>query len=152
MPMVTSITTSILVVWPYLLTVTVVVCAVCAAVHAAMYKRDPRAAAGWVGVIIVFPIAGTLLYYFLGITNDGLYYVEATLPINAPFLIADGNINSTLPVDGIPFTASIPYNWDELHQYYQTVTDKLNATDDFNFTPYLPQLDFMMESLTINGL
>lgn len=93
-----------------------------------------------------------MFYYFLGITNDGLYYVEATLPVNAPFLIADGNINSTLPVDGIPFTASIPYNWDELHQYYQTVTDKLNATDDFNFTPYLPQLDFMMESLTINGL
>ncbi len=65
----TNIATSVLAVWPYLLTVTVVVCAVCAASHAAMYKRDPRAAVGWVGVIIVFPIAGTLLYYFLGINR-----------------------------------------------------------------------------------
>jgi len=69
MQLLTSMATSVMAIWPYLLTATVVACAVCAASHAVMYKRDPRAAVGWVGVIIVFPIVGTLLYYFLGINR-----------------------------------------------------------------------------------
>ncbi len=40
-----------------------------AAFHALIYKRDHRAALGWIGVIIVFPIAGPLLYFLFGINR-----------------------------------------------------------------------------------
>ncbi len=40
-----------------------------ALVHALIYKRDHRAALGWIGIIIVFPIAGPLLYFVFGINR-----------------------------------------------------------------------------------
>jgi cardiolipin synthase len=40
-----------------------------AAVHALICKRDHRAALGWIGVIVLFPLAGPLLYLFFGINR-----------------------------------------------------------------------------------
>jgi cardiolipin synthase len=40
-----------------------------AVVHALLFKRDYRAALGWTGVSILFPIAGPLLYFFFGINR-----------------------------------------------------------------------------------
>lgn len=40
-----------------------------ALVHALIYKRDHRAALGWIGMIIVFPLAGPLLYFLFGINR-----------------------------------------------------------------------------------
>lgn len=40
-----------------------------AAFHALVYKRDHRAALGWIGIIIFFPIAGPLLYFVFGINR-----------------------------------------------------------------------------------
>lgn len=40
-----------------------------ALVHALVYKRDHRAALGWIGIIIVFPLAGPLLYFVFGINR-----------------------------------------------------------------------------------
>lgn len=40
-----------------------------AIVHALLYKRDSRAALGWVSVSLFFPFAGPLLYYMLGINR-----------------------------------------------------------------------------------
>lgn len=40
-----------------------------AAVHALIYKRDHRAALGWIGVILIFPVAGPLLYFLFGINR-----------------------------------------------------------------------------------
>ncbi|MFW2373390.1 MAG: cardiolipin synthase [Gammaproteobacteria bacterium] len=40
-----------------------------AAVHAMLYKRDSRAALGWVSVCLFFPLAGPLLYYMFGINR-----------------------------------------------------------------------------------
>lgn len=40
-----------------------------AAVHAMLYKRDPRAALGWVSVSLLFPFIGPLLYYMFGINR-----------------------------------------------------------------------------------
>ena len=40
-----------------------------AAVHALIYKRDHRAALGWIGVILLFPVAGPLLYFLFGINR-----------------------------------------------------------------------------------
>ncbi len=45
------------------------VVAVVAAIHALLYVRDSRAAFGWLGLIIVFPVAGALLYALFGINR-----------------------------------------------------------------------------------
>jgi cardiolipin synthase len=37
--------------------------------HALLYKRDSRAAFGWIGVCILFPLVGPLLYYMFGINR-----------------------------------------------------------------------------------
>ncbi len=40
-----------------------------AIIHALLYKRDPRAALGWIGLCLLLPIAGTLLYLLFGINR-----------------------------------------------------------------------------------
>ncbi len=42
-----------------------------AAVHAVLTKRDVRAAIGWVGLVLVFPLAGAVLYAVFGINRIG---------------------------------------------------------------------------------
>jgi len=37
--------------------------------HALLYKRDPRAALGWIAVSLAYPIIGPLLYYLFGINR-----------------------------------------------------------------------------------
>jgi len=46
-----------------------VVVAPVAIVHALLYKRDYRSALGWIGVSLVFPVAGPLLYFFFGVNR-----------------------------------------------------------------------------------
>lgn len=46
-----------------------VVVAPVAVAHALLYKRDYRSALGWIGVSLVFPIAGPLLYFFFGVNR-----------------------------------------------------------------------------------
>jgi len=86
-----------------------------------------------------------LYYYYQGITDDGKYFVQAVLPINAPYLAPDENPNSPLPADGIPFNA------DNFSGYLDAVAQKLNSTDTFSFTPYLEHLDAMIESMQVTG-
>jgi len=86
-----------------------------------------------------------LHYYYQGMTDDGKYYVQAILPINAPFLATDGDPNGTLPADGILF------NGDDFSGYLNAVAQKLNSTDTFSFTPYLEHLDAMIESMQVTG-
>jgi cardiolipin synthase len=40
-----------------------------AALHALLYKRDPRSSAGWVAVSLMFPLLGPLLYFLFGINR-----------------------------------------------------------------------------------
>jgi hypothetical protein len=87
-----------------------------------------------------------MFYYYQGITNDGLYYVEVILPVQVPFLASDNTPNTAVPADGIPF------NMENLGEYYNTVTQKLNATDTFSFTPYLDHIDSLIQSMQITGL
>ena len=37
--------------------------------HALLYKRDPRAALGWIAVSFAYPIVGPVLYYLFGINR-----------------------------------------------------------------------------------
>ncbi len=39
------------------------------ALHALLYKRDPRAAFGWIGVCLVLPVVGPLLYLLFGLNR-----------------------------------------------------------------------------------
>jgi cardiolipin synthase len=59
----------LLAMWPYLLVLLDVIVAVWASAHAVLRKRDSRSAAGWVGLIWLAPLAGALLYVWLGINR-----------------------------------------------------------------------------------
>ncbi len=56
-------------VWPYAIGTLAVLLALGTSVHIVLYKRDARAAAAWVGMVMVFPIAGAVLYVLLGINR-----------------------------------------------------------------------------------
>ncbi|MBI2331321.1 MAG: hypothetical protein HYU84_04015 [Chloroflexi bacterium] len=86
-----------------------------------------------------------LFYYYQGLTDDGQYFVQATLPINTAYLPADDNPNTPLPADGIPF------NMDDFPGYLDAVKQKLNSTETFNFNPYLDALDEMIASMQVRG-
>ncbi|MBZ0112575.1 MAG: PLDc N-terminal domain-containing protein [Thermoanaerobaculia bacterium] len=47
----------------------VITLAVPAAIHAVLSKREVRASIGWVGLILVFPIAGALMYWVFGVNR-----------------------------------------------------------------------------------
>ena len=55
--------------WPHMLAVLSIAMGATAAIHAAMTKEEVRAAIGWVGVIILSPIVGALLYAVAGINR-----------------------------------------------------------------------------------
>lgn len=55
--------------WPHLAGALLLIGDALAIGHAVLYKRDPRSAVGWIGIILVFPIAGAIIYLFLGINR-----------------------------------------------------------------------------------
>lgn len=55
--------------WFHLFAAADVLCALLASGHAVIYKRDSRAAVGWVGLIWLTPFVGVLLYVWLGINR-----------------------------------------------------------------------------------
>lgn len=55
--------------WPHILFVVSIAMGAAAAIHAAMTKEEVRAAIGWVGVIILSPIIGAVLYAIAGINR-----------------------------------------------------------------------------------
>jgi cardiolipin synthase len=55
--------------WPHVLAVLSAVLGVPAAIHATMTKEEVRSALGWVGVILLSPILGALVYAIAGINR-----------------------------------------------------------------------------------
>lgn len=55
--------------WPHVLAALSIVMGGVAAIHAAMTKREVRSAIGWVGVIILSPLIGTLIYMVAGVNR-----------------------------------------------------------------------------------
>jgi cardiolipin synthase len=55
--------------WPHILAVASVAMAAPAIVHVVMNKEEVRSAIGWVGVILLSPIIGALIYAFGGINR-----------------------------------------------------------------------------------
>ncbi len=54
---------------PYVLLPLEILLSVVAVGHALLHKRDARAALGWVGVSLFFPIIGPLLYFLFGVNR-----------------------------------------------------------------------------------
>ena len=55
--------------WPHIFACAYVILATIASAHLVMYKKDTRAAIGWIGVVIMVPVFGALLYGLLGINR-----------------------------------------------------------------------------------
>ena len=53
----------------YLINITLILLAIYASIHALIYKKDPRAAFGWIAVCLIFPFFGPLLYFIFGINR-----------------------------------------------------------------------------------
>jgi len=95
----------------------------------------------------VSPVNNNSLFYtFQGLTDDGAYYVAAILPVSAAFLPADGNPDTPLPADGVPFDWE---NYEKISQYFELVKQKLNAADSNAFNPMLTNLDALIKSILI---
>ncbi|MEN5083841.1 phospholipase D-like domain-containing protein [Bosea sp. TWI1241] len=55
--------------WPHLLAAATLILSTAAAIHAVMTKDEVRAALGWVGVILLSPLLGPLIYAIAGINR-----------------------------------------------------------------------------------
>jgi cardiolipin synthase A/B len=55
--------------WPTIVTLFTLGLSLMCSGHAILYKRDSRAATGWVGIIWLVPILGSILYILLGINT-----------------------------------------------------------------------------------
>ncbi len=55
--------------WPHITGAAVLVIELAAVGHAVLYKRDSRATIGWVGLILLTPLLGALLYWVFGINR-----------------------------------------------------------------------------------
>lgn len=55
--------------WKHLASVFSIAVSIVASCHVVLHKRDSRSATGWVGVVWLVPIIGTLLYFLLGINR-----------------------------------------------------------------------------------
>lgn len=86
------------------------------------------------------PISNTgMIYTFQGITNDGLYYVSAILPINVDFLVG-----YPTPTDQGDFVF--------IQSEVERVTQQLNTASSEAFTPSLLTLDALMQSMSVTGI
>lgn len=68
--------------WPELASALLSAATLAVAIHAALRKRDVRAAAAWIGLILLVPFAGVLLYWLLGINR--VSRAAARLRVGAP--------------------------------------------------------------------
>ena len=55
--------------WPALAAAVDILAAAFASCHVLLHKRDPRAAALWIGVVLLVPVLGPLLYLALGVNR-----------------------------------------------------------------------------------
>ncbi|MBI5295503.1 MAG: hypothetical protein HY869_08500 [Chloroflexi bacterium] len=91
-----------------------------------------------------------MFYYFHGLTSDGQFYIQAILPLHSPLLVADEEPTSITPPDGVQFDwTDILNGYDAMPAYLEAVTRKLSAADPNSFTPTLPMLDALIQSINV---
>jgi len=69
MDLLNSLSTTLQSIWPHLVAATSMLLSGFAAAHLVMYKKDTRAAIGWIGVVLMVPILGAVLYALFGINR-----------------------------------------------------------------------------------
>jgi cardiolipin synthase len=75
--------------WPHILFVVSFAMGTVAAIHATMTKEEVRAAIGWVGVIVLSPIIGAVLYAIAGINRMR----RASLSLRRDALISEADLD-----------------------------------------------------------
>jgi cardiolipin synthase len=56
-------------IWPHIIAAVSLALMIIASAHVVMYKKDTRAAIGWIGVVVMSPILGAVAYSVLGINR-----------------------------------------------------------------------------------
>jgi len=84
-------------------------------------------------------------YHYEGLTKDGKYLLAILFPVSLPLQATSDNPSA----DGIPFPSN-PTDPKASADYYQAITDKLNAANPETFQPSLTLLDVLVQSITIN--
>lgn len=89
--------------------------------HALLFKRDPRAALGWVSVSLALPLAGPALYFLFGVNR--VRTRARKLNINPPFQVKV-NGNRLRSKDGItPLASLVPPRFIEIARMGDAVTE-----------------------------
>jgi hypothetical protein len=92
-----------------------------------------------------------LFYHFQGLTDDGKYYLIATLPISHPLLAPDDRPEAVVPEGGISFPGyDNPNNPDAINAYYKDIVSLLDQQTANSFTPSLADLDRLIESISVS--
>jgi hypothetical protein len=86
-----------------------------------------------------------LFYLFHGLTNDGKYYIVATLPVTSSILPEDEKPEASIPQGGV----SLPAAGGPDNAYYDAVTKTLDSMYEDSFNPSLFQLDGLIQSITV---
>jgi hypothetical protein len=89
-----------------------------------------------------------LFYNFIGVTNDGAYYIVAVLPLTHPNLAETSDGGAVVPSDGIPYDYFSNPNADMM-LYYTSVVQLLNSASPDAFTPTIGQLDLLVQSMQV---
>ncbi len=89
--------------------------------HALLFKRDSRAALGWIAVSLTFPVVGPVLYFLFGVNR--LRTRARKLNINPPFQVAV-NGDRRRSKDGMaPLAARVPPRFIEVARMGDAVTE-----------------------------
>jgi hypothetical protein len=89
-----------------------------------------------------------LFYNYIGLTNDGEYYIVAILPLTISRLAETSDANAPLPSGGIPYPGLGSPN-EQMDPYYIAVTEMLNVQLPASFFPTLDELDSLIQSMQI---
>ena len=84
-------------------------------------------------------------YHYEGLSDDGKYMIAIMLPVILP-------LNSTAEnpeADGVPYPSDPMQDKTGINEYYQGITNILNAANPDSFQPSLNTLDLLVQSIQI---
>ncbi|TPK98752.1 phosphatidylserine/phosphatidylglycerophosphate/cardiolipin synthase family protein [Mesorhizobium sp. B2-4-12] len=82
--------------WPRILAIISVIMATVGIAHAVMTKEDVRAATGWVGVMLLSPIIGVLIYAVAGINRIRRASISAQRPLAGDASVRDAAVEELI--------------------------------------------------------
>ncbi|MEX0606924.1 MAG: phospholipase D-like domain-containing protein, partial [Halofilum sp. (in: g-proteobacteria)] len=91
--------------------------------HALLYKRDSRAAFGWIAVCLMFPLAGPLLYFVFGVNRvqTRAQRLSRRFPFSLGVGFERGEYGETEP---IVEPAGLPIDWQPLARISGTLVQR----------------------------